>query len=802
MKHLYLLCSLLLCFTSPGWAQDQWHWLNAPPRPYAGKVVRFVDANHGLVLQDLGLVLRTEDGGATWQEGRRFSDAVTLDCSPQGVGYLLTRPGVLWQTTDAGRTWHRQSGAPQPQPLSGYSSYGPPTLPHSYSRLHAISTDTLLEITQDGLLRRSTNGGRQWQEFRSPVTEVLSSSFPSSQVGFLGTWGGRVYKTTDGGATWLKLSEQNYFPSEITMLHFVTPQFGFAHREHSDFLRTTDGGRTWTELPGRLEDVNDMHFVSPTTGYAVGDYGTIYQTTDAGLSWTAAATGGLVGGNAWSSVWFTSAATGYVTGSSTQGPILRTTDGGRTWHPLAGRRGSFLALAFPGHGLTGYALSGDGLLKTTDGGDSWAVLARIGGSMLSCPDVNTIVIAGVGGTVQRSGDGGRTWTTTVIPARYSFGNNLVALHMATSQIGYVASEDTYVGQVLARTQDGGQSWVVLTGSQVNGLRNFTFPSATTGYATSDQGLYQTRDSGQSWQLLPLQIYGGPSDVDFVDEQVGFTIDEYGTVYKTQDGARTWQQSQINHTQYGAGNAKRVQFLDRLTGCIQTDNSDIFRTTDGGRTWIWEYNLGAPTMAYTHQGQFLLLGGAQGMLVRRSLMTRPLPFQARVTPAQQLTDSSVVLRGLLTKLNCIVTANRFEYAPVDTPRDSAFAPVAPVLWYGGDSLSTSLLTGLRPETTYRVRLRVAHNGVYYYSADTLFTTLARPVLPEPALTAYPNPTTGYVRVVELGRRDIAQIAVFSLRGTLMRETKGRSVDLSDLPAGMYLLRVRVNEREKHYRVFKQ
>ncbi|WP_162303710.1 YCF48-related protein [Hymenobacter sediminis] len=757
------------------------------------------------MLQELGLVLRTEDAGATWQEGRRFTDASTLDCSPQGVGYLLTRPGVLWRTSDAGRSWQRQSGAPHPPPYSG--SYGPPPLAHVYTRLHAVSTDTVVEIAWDGLVRRSTDAGRHWQAFKSPVTDVLSSSFPSGRVGYLGTWGGRVYKTTDGGATWTKLSEQTYFPSEITMLHFVTPQLGFAHREHSDLLRTTDGGLTWTLLSTRLQDVIDMQFVSPTTGYAVGDYGTIYQTTDAGLSWSSQATGlgGLVGGNRWSSVWFTSPMIGYVVGQSSQGPLLRTEDGGKTWRPLSGRRGTVFTLQFPGHGLTGYALTSDGVLKTIDGGDTWVVLPGVGGTLLSCPDVNTVVVAGHGGTVSRSGDGGVTWKTSVIPARYSFGNNLVALHMATSQIGYVAGEDTYssyAGQVLARTQDGGQSWVVLTGPQVHGLRNFTFSTPTTGYATGSQGLYKTSDSGQNWHLLPVPIYGGPSDVEFVDEQVGFAIDEYGTFYKTEDGARTWQQSQLNHTIYAPGHPKYVHFMDRMTGCIQTDNSDVFRTTDGGRTWIWEFNMGSQAMAYTHQGKALLLGGPQGMLVRRSLESQPLPFQAQMAPPQQLTDSSVVLTGKLTWLNCIVNADRFEYAPVNAPADSAVAPAFPILWYGGDSVQTNVLMGLQPETTYRVRLRVQHNGAYYYSKDTLFTTLPRPVLPLPELTAFPNPTTGYVRVVEPGRREVAQIRVYTLRGTLVRETTARGVDLGDLQAGMYLLRVRISEQERHYRVIKQ
>lgn len=801
MRNFYIALVLLLLGPGPA-AYAQWQWLNPKPNAYANKVVRFVDARQGVVLQTLGQVLRTDDAGATWQEARRFADASALDFSPQGVGYLLTKPGVLWRSTDAGRTWVRRSGAPQAAPSSFY--YGTPPLTHTYSQVHAVSTDTVVEVTSDGWVRRSVDGGQSWRQADSKVNEVLSSSFPSGQVGYLGTGGGRIYKTTDGGLTWTKLSEVNYFPSEITMLHFVTPALGFAHREHSDLLRTQDGGATWALVASQLEDFSDLQFVSPTTGFAVGDYGTIYTTRDGGSTWTLigpAATSGLINGNYWRSVWFTSPTTGYVVGQSNRGSLLRTTDGGLSWLPMPGLLGTIRALEFPGHGLVGYALSDSGLLKTTDGGDTWTKLPA-GGTLLSCPDANTVVVGGGGGTVMRSGDGGATWKTTVIPARYGLGNNVVTLHMASSQVGYLATEDSAVGQMLARTTDGGQTWVLLPDPQLNGLRNFDFVTPTTGYATGYRNLYKTADSGQSWQELPVGDYWGLSDVDFVDEQVGYAIDEYGLLYQTQDGARTWQRSQLNRTQYGAGHAERVCFLDRTTGCVQTDNADVFRTTDGGRTWLWEFNLGSVALAYTHQGQSVVLGGSNGMLVRRSLRTNPLPFQARVLAPQLLTDSSAVLTGTLTALNCLVDSARFEFSPLSTPGFGYQAPAFPTLWYGGDSIRTAELKGLQSATTYRVRVRLRHNGAYYYSPDTVFTTPAAPVLPAPQPAAYPNPTTDYVRVVEPGRRASARIKVLTLSGTPVREATGAGVDLTGLPGGMYLLHIMLGERAYHYRVVKQ
>jgi photosystem II stability/assembly factor-like uncharacterized protein len=799
-KTLYASLCFWLLLLQP--AAAQWQWLNPKPNTYAGQVVRFVNANRGFVLQEVGLLLRTDDAGANWQEVKNWPDAADLDFAPGGTGYLLTHSGLLWRTVDSGTTWARVSAAPQVAVASGGS--GSPYLQNYYTRVHAISADTVVELTNNGLVRRSVDGGRSWQAFSSGV-QVLSSCFVSGKIGFLGTWNGRIFKTIDGGATWTKLSEVNYFPSEITMLHFISPQVGFAHREHSDLLRTADGGQTWVVVSNRLEDISDMHFLSATAGVAVGDYGTIYSTTDAGLSWTTVspvAGSGLYGGNYWRSVRFTSPTTGYVTGRSNRGPILRTTDGGQTWLPLGPLMGNIQALEFPGNGALGYALSNSGLLRTIDNGDNWSLWAPANGSVLACPDANTLVIAN--GTIARSGDGGRTWTTSVVPGRIYVNDrtNITALSMANSLVGYAGGIDGTYNYVLARTADGGQTWQPINGLFNQGFRKFEFVSPTTGFATGYNDLYRTTDSGQSWQPVHLNQYGSPADVDFVDAQVGYALDEYANVYKTTDGGTTWTNMQLNRSSpYAAGHTLHIRFADREHGCVQDDAGSIFRTADGGNTWIWERNLGSQAMAYTHTGQSLVIGGGNGMLVRRSLVVAPLPFRAEVLPPVALTDSSAVLAGVLTSPNCLIdVGTRFEFGLASASGFSQVALAYPT-WFGSDSLRANVPTGMLPSTTYRVRIRFLHNGTYYYSSESSFTTPAPPVYPEPELAAYPNPTSGYLRVLAPGNRGTAHLEVFSLQGTRVREASGAGLDLTDLRSGIYVLRVSLGDKVYRRRIVK-
>lgn len=808
IRPLLLLCVALWAWVAPAQGQGQWQWLNPHPNAQAGHVVRFVDASHGFILQSTGTLLRTQDAGQRWEEFFRVEGAVDLDFSADGVGYILSQPGVLWRSPDRGQNWERVSAAPQ---TPAYSYYGP-VLQRAYTRVHVISADTLFEVAADGFIRRSVNGGRAWQAYPSGVTRVLSSYFVSGQIGFLGTTGGQIYKTTTGGATWTRLSSVSYIPSEITMLHFRNARVGFAHREHSDLLRTTDGGLTWTVVSSRLEDIADMHFLSDQVGFAVGDYGVTYSTTDGGLTWTWKNPTGLIDGNYWRSVYFTSPSTGYVTGTSNAGPILRTVDGGQTWLPLGPFMGTVLDLIFPGHGLLGYALTTRGVLKTLDGGTTWAQLPFTGtGNKMVCPDAQTVLIAGNACQVHRSADGGQTWTTTALVPPPSYTSvRLKALTMADSQVGYVSGDYNGLDQILARTGDGGRTWQRMTNATNTGWRQLHFVTASTGFGIRYGDLYTTRDAGQSWQPVSLQHNNSVNEVHFVTAQVGYAIDDSGYIHKTTNGGTSWVAISINQSSpYAMGHPQHVQFRDPDTGCVQDDAGNVFRTSDGGATWLWERNLASQAIGYTHDGQSLVIGGRNGMIVRRSLVTSSLPFQARVLPPVTLPNGSAVLRGLLRSRTSTLDSVRYEYAAVSQPgyRHGQVVLASPVPWYGGDSVQGRIEWGLLAATTYRVRLRFRHNGIRYYSADTTFTTPASLPLASvggtvPTLTAYPNPTRGYVRVISPTASPARLMELFSLQGIRVRQTQeGRGIDLTGLPNGLYLLQVHDGEHVYRQRIQK-
>jgi photosystem II stability/assembly factor-like uncharacterized protein len=148
---------------------------------------------------------------------------------------------------------------------------------------------------------------------------------------------GRIMATSDGGGSWTR---QYAGPADLDQVDFVDGEHGWAAGGET-LLRTTDGGGTWTALaepcPGELSSV---HFVSPTLGYAV-----------------AAAPGDQAGG---------------AYASAVGGSLLRTTNGGSTWSPVANAPANPQSACFA-NADDGYLGTPAHIWRTTDGGQHWTL---------------------------------------------------------------------------------------------------------------------------------------------------------------------------------------------------------------------------------------------------------------------------------------------------------------------------------------------------------------------------------------------------------------------------------------------
>jgi photosystem II stability/assembly factor-like uncharacterized protein len=210
---------------------------------------------------------------------------------------------------------------------------------------------------------------------------------------------GIVRVSEDDGATW----SQARVPVQVslTALHFADARRGWGAGHLGVILRTDDGGATWTrQLDGiavarqvlaaapddaarqraqRLVDEGpDKPFfdldVAGSRGLAVGAYGLAVETRDGGDNWQAVAPARLPNPKSlhlYATRWLGRQL--FIAGE--QGLLLRSSDGGESFEPLASPyKGSFFGLLGTRAGsLIAFGLRGHAF-RSADGGANWEKL--------------------------------------------------------------------------------------------------------------------------------------------------------------------------------------------------------------------------------------------------------------------------------------------------------------------------------------------------------------------------------------------------------------------------------------------
>jgi photosystem II stability/assembly factor-like uncharacterized protein len=253
--------------------------------------------------------------------------------------------------------------------------------------------------------------------FRGGRSTAVAGHADQSLTYYLGTTGGGVFKTTDGGITWNPITDSTRMAGSIGAIA-VAPS-------DPNVVYVGTG-----ESPPRGN-------VSPGNG--------VYRSTDGGRTWRSAGLGdaGQVGAimvhpDDPDHVYV--AALGHIFGPNDQRGVFRSTDGGATWQRVLfrdARTGAVDLVMDPANPRVLYATlwqarrypwafesggPGSGLFKSTDGGDTWSeitrndglpdsgVVGKIGVAVSPArPDRVWAIVEHEAGGVFRSDDGGRTW---------------------------------------------------------------------------------------------------------------------------------------------------------------------------------------------------------------------------------------------------------------------------------------------------------------------------------------------------------------------------------------------------------
>jgi hypothetical protein len=435
---------------------------------------------------------------------------------------------------------------------------------------------------------------------------------------YAGAASGGIWKSTDGGVTWVALDDElpTLGVGAIAVLptnsNIVIMGTGEATNNVDrvggvGILRSTDAGATWqtTSVSFAVNSGHGFHCMeaNPVTGSILaGSTDGLWRSTDEGATWDSVKTGGHWTDIAWKPGTTDSV---YVVrsgeGVSTSGIRLSVDDGmttlpkfsvglpvgpdwGKTKMAVTPANSNYIYVAIADQASSGLL----GVYRSTDVGATWTLQSNspniynaqgwYNNSLAADPNnENRIIVGGVG--LYRSGNGGVT--LNLIGTNVHVDHHAVAYRPGTTDNLFVGSD----GGVWESTNDG-TSWV----DRNAGLVTYQFydicvsqPNAllTLG-GTQDQGT--DRWTGTTTWLEGLGADGMVCNCDATDATRVYGEIQFGDHYVSTNSGAGW--SWINNGITGNGSWVTPTDLDPQNGLhlYTATNAGIFRTTDGGANW--------------------------------------------------------------------------------------------------------------------------------------------------------------------------------------------------------------------------
>jgi photosystem II stability/assembly factor-like uncharacterized protein len=571
-----------------------------------------------------GGVWKTTDYGRTWfpifddQPTGSVGDVTVSPANPNviyvGSGEGLQRPDLsvgdgIYKSTDGGKTWANM-GLRDAQQIGGLAVDD-----KNENRLFVAALGHPYGPNTERGVYRTLDGGKTWErvlyidENTGAIQVEIDPKDPS--IIYADMWAGRqgpwengawngprsgLYKSTDGGNTWKKLSNGLPTPAEgLGRIGFsIAPsnnQRLYATVDagaNGGIYRSDDGGENWRRIQtdnrlwGRGSDFAEIAVDPKNPDVLYSANVVTWKSTDGGKSWNAFR--GAPGGDDYHRIWINPNDTKIMCIASDQGAIV-TVNGGETfssWYnqPTAQFYHVSTDNAYPYNVYGGQQESGSvGIAsRGNDGQITFREWHPVGveeyGYVAADPlDPNIIYGGKITRFDKRTGQVQNIAPEAVRSGKYRF------IRTAPVLFSPIDNKTLYfAGNVIFKTQNGGMSWEVISPDLTR--ESWDIPESVGIYTTDE--LKKMPRRGVVYTVAPSfkninTIWAGTDD---------------GLIHITRDGGKTW----TNVTPAGVTSWSKVSLMeashfDDNTAYAAVNRircSDmrphIYKTTDGGNTW--------------------------------------------------------------------------------------------------------------------------------------------------------------------------------------------------------------------------
>jgi photosystem II stability/assembly factor-like uncharacterized protein len=279
MKNKIFILAAALFFAGHVQAQGSWEFkilgtkFSNPAAPDL-EAVHFIDENNGLVAGLRGLIAKTSDGGATWDSipfgGKK--DLYEFNFINRNVGFLCGF-GIVLKTKDGGSTWSNISGDID---------------------TNLLYTDVYFADENNGFVTghqvyRTSNGGKNWTKLTSSNLFKHSVSFTNISNGYLCANSGILAKRINNskGTDSFKVLTGVPIGNDMYSIHAYNDSSAIAVGASGAILLTTNYGASWSSrTTAGTHAYNKVHGPDQNNFWAVGTSGKIAYSSDGGSSWT------------------------------------------------------------------------------------------------------------------------------------------------------------------------------------------------------------------------------------------------------------------------------------------------------------------------------------------------------------------------------------------------------------------------------------------------------------------------------------------------------------------------------------
>lgn len=495
--------------------------------------VYFADNLKGWILassSSAGWILSTTDGGVNWtinltvtgksmNKMKFFEPNKGIACGKDAATIYYTSDGINWTLA--------------PTPLLGGFNYSRSDLRNIYmtsaTEAYIVGWGTLVGA-QPTIYLKTTDGGATWvyltqSESNRTYDNLYNLWFKDANNGIAtggATLGSLVARTTDGGQNWIPIKAP--FGS---VLYGIT---GFGNKVWISgggglLAYSSDFGETWQLLtPMPSGTIYSIEFPTSLVGYAAGFDGVLHKTTDGGETWRG---GYLSAGNKTiniQSIFFVNENVGYAACSYQM--VAKTTDGGTTWSEIIPASTSAKTTSYSAYFINvdlGFVVGklDDGLdiiYKTTDGGSTWTNKMDVTGKNLrdvAFKDENNGIIVGLEFTARFTTDGGTNWS---IPTFINLPTGFDTKTANVYSVRFISENEAIAvgNKFILKSSDSGASWSYIQTSSANQLNSVSSGSNLV-YAVGVKEAWQSTDAGNTWtNIFDTTLFEGTLNSSTVD----------------------------------------------------------------------------------------------------------------------------------------------------------------------------------------------------------------------------------------------------------------------------------------------